>query len=248
MNFILIRFVNDLYLAIMKKKSLAETHPEIAKQWHPAKNGSLTPYDFTKGSHKKVWWKCDKGGDHEWTATVNNRAGGSNCPICRGLKVVNSNCLATVNPLLSKQWHPTKNGDLTPYDFTYGSGKKVWWKCPKGDDHEWKAIIANRSRRGDSCIFCSSSGTSKPEIRILCELRYLFDLDNVSWRSRIHGEEIDIFLQEYNIGIEYDGFHWHKKTKITTPECVVINEYVKARFCFLRLFGFFANTLHNACD
>ena len=45
MNFILIRFVNDLYLAIMKKKSLAETHPEVAKQWHPTKNGNLTPFD-----------------------------------------------------------------------------------------------------------------------------------------------------------------------------------------------------------
>tara|TARA_B110000114_G_scaffold17366_1_gene16758 strand:+ start:459 stop:578 length:120 start_codon:yes stop_codon:yes gene_type:complete len=24
------------------KKSLAETHPELAKQWHPTKNGKLT--------------------------------------------------------------------------------------------------------------------------------------------------------------------------------------------------------------
>jgi hypothetical protein len=171
MNFILIRFVNDLYLAIMKKKSLAETHPEIAKQWHPAKNGSLTPYDFTKGSHKKVWWKCDKGGDHEWTATVNNRAGGSNCPICRGLKVVNSNCLATINPLISKEWHPSKNGDLTPNDVTLGSGKKVWWKCDKADDHEWYAQIASRIK-GRNCPMCSgnivvrsnSLGSTHPEL------------------------------------------------------------------------------------
>ena len=43
------------------KKSLAETHPEIAKQWHPTKNGSLTPFDLSIGSGKLVWWKCAKG-------------------------------------------------------------------------------------------------------------------------------------------------------------------------------------------
>lgn len=36
------------YLDFMKKKSLAETHPEVSKQWHPTKNGDLTPYDVTK--------------------------------------------------------------------------------------------------------------------------------------------------------------------------------------------------------
>ena len=47
-----------------EKKSLAETYPEVAKQWHPSKNGGLTPFKFTSGSNKKVWWKCDKGDDH----------------------------------------------------------------------------------------------------------------------------------------------------------------------------------------
>ena len=154
----------------MPKKSLAETNPELAKQWHPTLNGDLTPFDFTKGSHKKVWWKCDKGDDHEWSAIVNNRSRGSNCPICRGLKVVNSNCLATVNPLLSKQWHPKKNGDLTPNDVTCGSGKKVWWKCDEEEDHEWCAHISSRTQ-GRGCPMCSgnivvrsnSLGSTHPE-------------------------------------------------------------------------------------
>jgi|TARA_B110000091_G_C13644288_1_gene402586 hypothetical protein len=34
----------------MPKKSLAETHPEVAKQWHPTKNGDLTPNDVTSGN------------------------------------------------------------------------------------------------------------------------------------------------------------------------------------------------------
>ena len=58
-------------------------------------------------------------------------------------------------PELVKEWHPTKNGDLTPEDFTYGSGKKVWWLCPKG--HEWETKINKRTRKDKptGCPNCS---------------------------------------------------------------------------------------------
>jgi len=70
--------------------------------------------------------------------------------------VVKSNCLATVKPELTKEWHPTKNGSLTPYDVVIFSNKKVWWKCPEGDDHEWLATIASRriSRFDWSVVAC----------------------------------------------------------------------------------------------
>ena len=42
----------------------------------------------------------------------------------------------TSYPHLVKQWHPTKNGELTPKQLTYGSNKKVWWRCHKG--HSWE--------------------------------------------------------------------------------------------------------------
>lgn len=63
----------------------------------------------------------------------------------------------TKNPELAKEWHPTKNGDLTPYDVTYGSLKKVWWQCEKG--HEWKARIGKRNL-GDGCFRCSNSNAN----------------------------------------------------------------------------------------
>ena len=49
---------------IKYKESLAVTHPELSKQWHPEKNGKLIADDFTAGSHKKIWWWCEKG--HIW--------------------------------------------------------------------------------------------------------------------------------------------------------------------------------------
>ena len=46
--------------------SLLRNNSELAKEWHPTKNGSLTPADLTLGSNKRVWWICSKG--HEWQA------------------------------------------------------------------------------------------------------------------------------------------------------------------------------------
>ena len=94
---------------------LATTHPELANEWHPIKNGNLTPSDVVSGTGRKVWWKCDKGDDHEWEASIINRKKGTGCSICDGKKTVLSNCLATKHPELAKEWHPTKNGDLTPF-------------------------------------------------------------------------------------------------------------------------------------
>jgi hypothetical protein len=139
--------------------SLATINPELAKQWHPTKNGNLTPFDVNSVSGKKVWWKCDKADDHEWNTSINNRSRGGSCPMCSGHRVVVSNSLATINPELAKQWHPTKNGNLTPYDLTVSSNKKVWWKCPEGDDHEWQAQVSNRNNSEISCSICTNRVT-----------------------------------------------------------------------------------------
>ncbi|MCH7923048.1 MAG: hypothetical protein IH975_08455, partial [Nitrospinae bacterium] len=62
--------------------SLAEKHPEIARQWHPTKNFPLTPDDVTPSSHRIPWWVCDDRG-HEWPARIFQRTRGHGCPYCR---------------------------------------------------------------------------------------------------------------------------------------------------------------------
>jgi DNA-directed RNA polymerase subunit RPC12/RpoP len=130
--------------------NLIAINPKLARQWHPTKNGSLTPNDVMPYSNKKIWWICQKG--HEWEAIISNRSKGNGCPYCSGKAVNNENCLNTVNPTLSREWHPTKNGSLTPNDVMPYSNKKVWWICQKG--HEWEATIASRSS-GIGCPYCS---------------------------------------------------------------------------------------------
>ena len=203
-------------------ESLAELNPELAKQWHPSKNGELTPFNFVAGSHKKVWWKCPEGDDHVWITSVAKRKI-RGCPICANRKIVDSNCLAIKNPELAKEWHPTKNGKLTPFDVGARSSKKVWWKCPKGTDHEWKTSVDHRAR-GRGCPFCNTK-TSAPELRIFSELRYFFP--STKNRAIINGYEIDIYIPEIKVGIEYDGEHWHlEKEDLDEKKNIALNSSI----------------------
>lgn len=137
---------------IIGQTDLSTIHPTLAAQWHPTKNKNLTPMDVTTSSNKKVWWQCDLG--HEWSAMVYDRTNGGNCPICSGRQVLAGfNDLATKNPTLADQWHPTKNGHLQPTDVACGSDKKVWWLC--GSGHEWEAVISSRNS-GINCPYCSN--------------------------------------------------------------------------------------------
>jgi hypothetical protein len=135
--------------------SLARVAPHLARQWHPTKNGSLRPKHVLPGSEKKVWWKCRRGPDHEWQVSCNARTnhGGTGCPFCAGQRVSVTNSLGTRFPRIAGQWHPTKNGALTPADVTPGTNRKVWWQCVTG--HSWQATCANRTTQGRGCPYCS---------------------------------------------------------------------------------------------
>ncbi len=134
---------------LTKSYNLKKINPRLSKEWHPTKNGNLTPKDVTPSSAQKVWWICDN--NHEWLAKIDNRARGTGCPYCAGQSLCRDNCLQTKYPKFSKEWHPTKNENLTPKDITPGNNNKVWWRCGKG--HEWQAIVKSRVK-GAGCPFC----------------------------------------------------------------------------------------------
>ncbi len=140
-----------------KKNSILFSNQQIASEWNYEKNGNLKPEHFSGNSHKKVWWKCDKG--HEWKATIASRNDEHGCPYCSGKKVLTGyNDLQTINPILAKEWNYEKNGNLRPEHLTAVNGQIVWWKCDKG--HEWQATIANR-HNGNGCPYCSGKKVLK---------------------------------------------------------------------------------------
>ena len=157
---------------VSKTNRLSENYPEIVQQWHPSLNKNLKPNDIISGSSKKVWWKCDIADDHIWKASIVNRTQkDSGCPMCSKDIIVESNCLSITHPEIALLWHPTLNGNLKPNKVASGSNKKVWWKCPKGEDHEWKTTPNNISS-GQGCPVCAhikivrsnSFGTYHPDL------------------------------------------------------------------------------------
>ena len=63
-----------------QRTKLFSEEPDLVREWHPTKNGSLTPRNVTTDHHKKVWWLCEN--SHEWEATVTDRIMGAGCPVC----------------------------------------------------------------------------------------------------------------------------------------------------------------------
>ena len=64
---------------------MTTTYLDIAREWHPTKNGELKPTEITAHSSKKAWWMCSKG--HEWEDRINHRTSrNTSCPYCSGAK------------------------------------------------------------------------------------------------------------------------------------------------------------------
>jgi len=134
---------------------LATLYPEIAAQWHTAKNEGLSPGELGPGNMKKVWWLCERG--HDYQSPVFSRTQGAGCPYCAGKRAwPGFNDVETLFPRLAEEWHPTMNAALTPRDVTRGSHKVIWWKCREG--HVWKAAVFSRAKRnGTGCPVCAGT-------------------------------------------------------------------------------------------
>jgi len=189
-----------------KTNNLLKLYPDVAKEIHKTLNGNIDPTKITPVSDKLLWWECPINSEHVYQTTVAKRTRrGQRCSYCANKQINKTNSLSTLNPKLAKEWHPSKNGDLSPDKVGSGSGKKVWWLCSVTSQHEWQANIYSRNN-GAGCPKCKSQ-TSAPELRIYAEFQKVFL--NVENRKKIEGKELDIYLPDYKIGIEYDGVRWH---------------------------------------
>lgn len=146
--------IQENYKTEIKNNSFGSKYADLVVEWDSEKNGMLTPYMFSSNSGERIWWKCCK--NHSWQTTISTRAKGSGCPYCSGRYAIKGeNDLQTLRPEIASEWNYNKNGKLLPCEFKSQSNKKVWWKCKEG--HEWEAIIANRTRRGDGCPVCGKN-------------------------------------------------------------------------------------------
>ena len=207
-----------------KSNCLLTTHPAISKEWDYDKNGDLTPEKVTKGTHKKVWWKCPKCGE-SYDQVVKNKIFGHRCPYCSfPIKKVNkSKSLSTTHPAISKEWDYIKNGDLTPERVTMGSNRKVWWRCLECKGF-YKQEISKRTLENNGCPYCKK----KNEHECYKILQNYFSKWKIRRQKKIwnkyknynHKRYCDFWIEKNNIKImlEYDGEfhfieHWAERSR-----------------------------------
>ena len=160
---------------------LAASHPTLAHQWHGGKNNGLTPEQFLPGSHRVVWWICEKG--HEWQASIKSRVAGSGCPVCADRVVrAGENDLASRYPGLAAQWDRERNGRLTPEDVLPGTKRRVWWICERG--HRWQSSVASRTWGGSGCPYCAG----RKVLPGFNDLASRFPALAVQWHPVLNGE------------------------------------------------------------
>lgn len=193
--------------ALQGYNDLSTTNPELISEWD-FENNDTPIYEYRRMSNKKVWWRCGKG--HRWEAAISKRVQGERCPVCQGKKVlVGFNDLPTTHPSLIEEWDFEKNTEITPYAFSKGSDRKVWWRCKR--NHSWSAIISSRAS-GVACPQCAKElQSSFPEKALYYYLKRTFPDAIAGFRvSGLYSFEIDIFIPSLRVGVEYDGERWHK--------------------------------------
>lgn len=199
---------------VVKEKSLGHTYPEKAVYFNEEKN-NISIFQVSPNSSSKYYWKCNEG--HEWKLSPRDLIKKENpCSACSG-KIPSSNKNLTIDfPDVKLSWNYNKNNKL-PDEYLSKSNERVWWKC-SNCSNEWDTYIYNRVKTNDfkkcpNC--CNSSGVSKAEQEIVDYIKTIYNGPIIqNDRKQIAPKEIDIYLPDLKIGIEYHGLYWHTEDKI----------------------------------
>jgi superfamily II DNA or RNA helicase len=126
--------------------SIAKAQPGLVALWNSDKNGDLSPNTVDAAYVGNTWWRCPKSHDFQRPPLIMMRD--STCPVC-GLA---EKSLAATNPSIAGEWHPKRNGEVTPAQVNAEHVMNVWWLCPNG--HDYQATVRSRTRGSRSCPTC----------------------------------------------------------------------------------------------
>lgn len=183
---------------------LSNTNFDLS-EWNYTKN-VINPTDISAHSKEKVWWICKQG--HSYQQSVANKFDlNQSCPYCSGkLAIMGYNDLITLYPNIAKEFDVERNKPILLETLKPQSNIKIWWKCKFG--HSWQTAPYNRIK-GHNCPYCNNEKRkSFPECAIFY---YLYQIDNTILHNDTSlGFELDVYIPNKHIGIEYDGANWHQ--------------------------------------
>jgi hypothetical protein len=135
---------------------LATTDPLLAAEAY-----EWDPKSLTRGSEKKVKWKCSV--NHIWETSPNNRTNQKSnkpyaeCAVCMNRQLLSGfNDLSTTHPEVAKEaygWDPS--------EVFAGLNQKRKWKCSRG--HIFETLVNSRTTkdRNVGCMFCTNQKVLK---------------------------------------------------------------------------------------
>lgn len=146
-----------------------EKNKKYLEDWDYEKNTELSPLNYSMSSRVAVWWICEK--KHSYKVSGNTRVRTNGCKICSREKqkkiqyderLKTTKSFAENSPELLSEWDYEKNLGTRPEQVTWGSKKKIWWKCDQG--HQWQTTPYARYK-GSGCPVCARrTGSEKTRL------------------------------------------------------------------------------------
>ena len=154
----------DSIVKKVSKKNPKVSETKYAKIWDYDKN-ELGPENFTTGSDKKAWWKCNKC-KLSWDSAIQsicNPNTDTGCPFCALKRASYFHNLELKFPIQAKQFLIDKNG-IHPSKITPGSQKIYWWKCDNNHIFENSPLNMTRTyfKEKQHCDYCPGGNKAWP--------------------------------------------------------------------------------------
>lgn len=211
---------------------------KLSKEYDYKKNSPLKPEEVSLGSQKKLWWRCTNNHPSHQRRVRDKFKTNVSCPECRSLKF----CFPSIFERVCR----VKNIGLDIDRISKSSSKLIWWMCKFG--HSYKDTPGHQIQ-GRGCSKCNV-GFSRAQVRFYCELSYIFkdislsnkfkDIDEIkktfkqNFKSNhFRNNEVDIYIKSLWLGIEYDGFYYHKNK--LQKDIIKNNQLTKAGIKIFRI-------------
>ena len=130
---------------------------DVLDRWDYKLNG-CSPWDISYANGKKYWFKCNKHKEHKSglkniSSFIRGHEGSITCNQCNSI----AQWFIDNNLDINDYWDFEKN-TINPWDISYGSNKKVWFKCTIKKYHgTYETTCCNFIINGSRCPYCSST-------------------------------------------------------------------------------------------
>lgn len=183
-------------------RSIQISAPQLVS-WLVHESDSAGPIN----SRTPIELKCPVG--HHFKESPGILKNSPKCPYCDGRKVLPGfNDLATLHPELARDWD-----DPRPIEtISRQSRLRAKWKC-QACGYKWESFVYNRSSGYGTCFRCFQQGGSGPQRELTDFVESLGFKPTLNTKAVLSNKlEIDIYIPEKKIAIEFNGLYWHSST------------------------------------